>query len=88
MVVGSVSFSRRRKIEKSTRQFRVRHHDTIARLEVQPDDFELVVERHEEIVARLKELGYIYVTLDLQGFRSGSMNEARRAPAQEITLVV
>jgi uncharacterized protein len=32
-------------------------------------------------------LGYVYVTLDLQGFRSGSMNEARKAKAQEITLV-
>jgi uncharacterized protein len=70
------------------RQFRVRHHDTIARLEVQPDDLALVVEQREAIVARLKELGYVYVTLDLQGFRSGSMNEARRPRAQEITLVV
>ena len=70
------------------RQFRVRHHDTIARLEVQPEDIVLVVEQREAIVARLKELGYVYVTLDLQGFRSGSMNEARRARAQEITLVI
>jgi uncharacterized protein len=70
------------------RQFRVRHHDTIARLEVQPEDFALVVEQREAIVARLKELGYVYVTLDLQGFRSGSMNEVRRSRAQEITLVV
>jgi pyridinium-3,5-biscarboxylic acid mononucleotide sulfurtransferase len=69
-------------------QFRVRHHDTIARLEVQPEDFQLVMEWREAIVARLKELGYVYVTLDLQGFRSGSMNEARRARSQEITLVV
>ena len=70
------------------RQFRVRHHDTIARLEVQPEDVALVVEQREAIVARLKDLGYVYVTLDLQGFRSGSMNEVRRSRAQEITLVV
>ena len=70
------------------RQFRVRHHDTIARLEVQPEDFALVVERREAIVDRLKQLGYVYITLDLQGFRSGSMNEVRRPRAQEITLVV
>jgi uncharacterized protein len=70
------------------RQFRVRHHGTIARLEVEPDDFALVVDQHEAIVTRLKELGYIYVTLDLQGFRSGSMNEMRRTRAQEITLVI
>jgi pyridinium-3,5-biscarboxylic acid mononucleotide sulfurtransferase len=69
-------------------QFRVRHHDTIARLEVLPEDFQLVMERREAIVARLKELGYVYVALDLQGFRSGSMNETRRARSQEITLVV
>jgi len=69
-------------------QFRVRHHDTIARLEVTPEDLPLVVEQREAIVARLKELGYVYVTLDLQGFRSGSMNEARRPRVQEIMLVV
>jgi uncharacterized protein len=68
-------------------QFRVRHHDTIARLEVLPEDLPIVVEQRERIVTRLKELGYVYVTLDLQGFRSGSMNEARKAKAQEITLV-
>jgi uncharacterized protein len=70
------------------RQFRVRHHDTIARLEVMLDDLQLVVERREAIVARFTELGYVYVTLDLQGFRSGSMNEVRRPRSQEITLVV
>src|SRR6185369_13316835 len=69
-------------------QFRLRHHDTIARLEVMPEDLPIVVEQREQIVARLKELGYVHVTLDLQGFRSGSMNEARKAKGQEITLVV
>jgi uncharacterized protein len=69
-------------------QFRVRHHDTIARLEVLPEDMPAVVQHHDAIVAKLKELGYVYVTLDLQGFRSGSMNEARRAPSQEIALIV
>jgi pyridinium-3,5-biscarboxylic acid mononucleotide sulfurtransferase len=59
-------------------QFRVRHHDTIARLEVLPEDLPAVVAQRDVIVARLKELGYTYVTLDLQGFRSGSMNEAPR----------
>jgi uncharacterized protein len=69
-------------------QFRVRHHDTIARLEVLPEDLPRVMEEREAIVARLKELGYTYVTLDLQGFRSGSMNEARRGASQEIALIV
>jgi uncharacterized protein len=66
----------------------VRHHDTIARLEVLPEDLPIVVEQRERIVARLKELGYVYVTLDLQGFRSGSMNEARKPRPQEIALIV
>jgi uncharacterized protein len=69
-------------------QFRVRHHDTIARLEVLPEDLPIVVEQRDRIVARLKELGYVYVTLDLQGFRSGSMNEARKPRPQEIALIV
>ncbi len=60
--------------------FRVRHHGDIARLELQLADLPRAIEIREELVNRLKALGYIYVTLDLQGFRSGSMNEplARR----------
>ncbi len=69
------------------RQFRVRHHDTIARLELLPEDIGIVVEQRDAIVRRLKELGYTYVTLDLQGFRSGSMNEARKPKPQDIMLV-
>ena len=69
-------------------QFRVRHHDTIARLEVLPEDLPIVLEQRERIIARLKELGYVYVTLDLQGFRSGSMNEARKPRSQEIALIM
>lgn len=57
------------------RQLRVRHHDGVARIEVEPGDMAGLVEHRERIVARLKELGYQYVTLDLAGFRSGSLNE-------------
>lgn len=59
------------------RQCRVRHHDKIARIELPKEELARVFleGHHEPIVARLKELGYAYVTLDLQGFRSGSMNE-------------
>lgn len=59
------------------RQFRVRHHDRLARLELAPDEMARLWEdgRHEAIVKRFRELGYGYVTLDLQGFRSGSANE-------------
>jgi len=59
------------------RQFRVRHHDRLARLELAPDEIALLWEngRQDAIVKRFRELGYGYVTLDLQGFRSGSANE-------------
>ena len=58
-------------------QFRVRHHGDIARLELGPTDFERIFRDGliEEVTQRLKALGYCYVTLDLEGFRSGSMNE-------------
>ena len=58
-------------------QFRVRHHGDIARLELGPTDFERLFRDGliEQVTQRLKALGYFYVTLDLEGFRSGSMNE-------------
>ena len=56
-------------------QLRVRHHDDVARIEVPADDFEAVLEHRDEIIEELQALGYNYVTLDLTGFRSGSMNE-------------
>lgn len=58
-------------------QFRVRHHDTVARIEVPRIEFARLLEGEtvDRIIAGIKEAGYTYVTLDLQGFRSGSMNE-------------
>ncbi len=56
-------------------EFRVRHHDTIARIEVQPKDIDKVMGERLRIVEKLQELGFKYVTIDLQGFRSGSLNE-------------
>jgi len=59
------------------REFRVRHHDTIARIELGEKELSLFLEggRRNEIVLHLKSLGYKYITLDLEGYRSGSMNE-------------
>lgn len=59
------------------REFRVRHHDQLVRLEIAPSEMERVLRRDliEELAMRFRELGFKYVTLDLQGFRSGSMNE-------------
>ncbi|MDP6633901.1 MAG: ATP-dependent sacrificial sulfur transferase LarE [Phycisphaerae bacterium] len=56
-------------------QCRVRDHDTIARIEVPAEDVVRAAELRQTLVDKLKALGYAYVTLDLQGFRSGSMNE-------------
>lgn len=54
---------------------RLRVHGDTARIEVDPDDFSAVLSERAGIVRYLKELGYTYVTLDLEGFRSGSMDE-------------
>ncbi len=54
---------------------RVRDHGTIARVEVPAEDIQAAAAQRERIVEPLKAMGYAYVTLDLQGFRSGSMNE-------------
>jgi uncharacterized protein len=58
------------------RQFRVRHHDRLARLEIAKDELARLWEdgRQEAIVARLRALGYLYVAVDLAGFQSGSAN--------------
>jgi uncharacterized protein len=58
------------------RQFRVRHHDRLARLEIPLDEIPRLWQegRHEAIVARFRELGYLYVAVDLAGFQSGSAN--------------
>jgi pyridinium-3,5-biscarboxylic acid mononucleotide sulfurtransferase len=60
------------------RSFRVRHHGEIARLEIAREEMARLWEdgRAEIIAERLGELGFIHVTLDLKGFRSGSLNEA------------
>jgi len=57
------------------RQLRVRHHDQIARIEVTEKDMDILIQNRQQIVNKLKELGFKYVTMDLQGYRTGSMNE-------------
>ena len=65
---------------KGFEQFRVRIHDMIARIEILPAEFEKIIQpaTREEIVSKLKEYGFKYVSLDLQGYRTGSMNESLR----------
>lgn len=64
-------------LDMGFRQFRVRIHGTMARIEVLPEEFERLMreENRRGIADRLKEFGFSYVTLDLQGYRTGSMNE-------------
>jgi uncharacterized protein len=59
------------------KQVRVRHYQSLARIEVYPEEMSRLMDGslREKVVNRLKRIGYRYVTLDLQGFRSGSMNE-------------
>ncbi|WP_027718851.1 ATP-dependent sacrificial sulfur transferase LarE [Desulfovirgula thermocuniculi] len=70
-VAGAERFLRRLGVP----DLRVRDHGRLARIEVPPEYAELVLRRSGEVVAELKALGYIYVSLDLEGLRSGSMNE-------------
>jgi uncharacterized protein len=58
-------------------EFRVRHHDTVVRIEVNPQDIDMVTKEpnRSKIIEKLKSLGFKFVTVDLQGFRSGSLNE-------------
>ena len=62
------------------RVFRVRHHDTLARLEIGKDEMARALEpaTSEVIVRQLRALGYQHVTIDLQGYRLGSLNDALR----------
>ncbi|MFQ6055391.1 MAG: ATP-dependent sacrificial sulfur transferase LarE [Methanosarcinales archaeon] len=56
-------------------QLRVRDHDGLARIEVPIDELKILIYNNKNIAKHLKDLGFNYVTLDLEGFRSGSMDE-------------
>jgi uncharacterized protein len=60
--------------------FRVRDHGDLARVEVPAEEISRAARLREQLSSRLAELGYAYVTLDLKGFRSGSLNETLSAP--------
>jgi len=63
--------------ELGFKEFRVRHHDSLVRLEIAPSEMKLALKADvvENLARRFRELGFKYVTLDLHGFRSGAMNE-------------
>jgi len=56
-------------------QVRVRHHGNLARIEVPGAYFGLIAENSKNISSKLKDIGYTYISLDLEGYRTGSMNE-------------
>ncbi|HXV79173.1 MAG TPA: TIGR00268 family protein, partial [Candidatus Binatia bacterium] len=65
------------------REFRVRYHGDLARIEVAQDEFHRWFEKatRNTVVEKFKQVGFRYVSLDLQGYRTGSMNEGLRRPA-------
>ncbi|WP_374703036.1 hypothetical protein [Neobacillus cucumis] len=54
---------------------RVRIHQDIASIEVEPAYMKIILENHDSIERKLQEFGYKYITLDLIGYQSGSMNK-------------
>ena len=56
------------------KEFRVRHHGNIARIEVSPRDFEIILKNRENISLKFHSLAFTYISLDLDGFKSGSLN--------------
>lgn len=76
--------------ELGFRQLRVRHHGDVARIEVPTADIPRLVdeETSRQVVARMKEAGFIYVTIDLEGFRSGSMNEVLKTERKPDLLIL
>ena len=63
--------------ELGFRQFRVRVHGRMARIEVEPEEFARIIQQEvrSEITEKFREYGFTYVALDLSGYRTGSMNE-------------
>lgn len=62
---------------------RVRHHGEIARIEIPPRNFETVLQNKDKITRKFHELGFIYISLDLDGFKSGSLNAVLKSKNNE-----
>ena len=73
--LGMVDKAEQLLLDLGFHQLRVRIHGTIARIEVLPDEFEKLLQNRTQIVTAFKGYGFSYVTMDLQGYRMGSMNE-------------
>ena len=73
--LGMVDRAEQLLLDRGFHQVRVRVHGDLARIEIEPAEFEKLLAIREEIVASLKIYGFTYVTMDLTGYRTGSMNE-------------
>jgi uncharacterized protein len=78
-LLGQVDRAERSLHEMGFRQVRVRHHGPVVRIELEPPDIARAVELRERIVAAMRDAGYLYAALDLEGYRSGKMNDMVRA---------
>jgi uncharacterized protein len=74
--VGQIERTERYLRSLGLKQVRIRHHGNIARIEVTEGDLDVVMAHRREIAEELKRAGFVYITLDIEGFRSGSMEEA------------
>jgi uncharacterized protein len=75
-LLGRIERAEQVLVEMGFSQYRVRHHGEVARLELMPDEFAIAITRHAELVTAIKACGYEFVALDLNGFRSGSLNHS------------
>ncbi|AEJ42748.1 hypothetical protein TC41_0790 [Alicyclobacillus acidocaldarius subsp. acidocaldarius Tc-4-1] len=72
--------------ELGFRQVRARQHgESMVRIEVPPEEIPALVGVRELVIAKLKEIGYAYVSVDLEGYRSGSSNEVLNTPMHTST---
>ncbi len=73
--LGMVDKAEQLLIDLGFSQVRVRIHDKLARIEIKKEEFQKLIEVSDEVHSYLKELGFTYVSMDLGGYRTGSMNE-------------
>ena len=79
--LGMVDKAEQLLLDLGFRQVRVRIHGTMARIEILPDEFDKLISENvrNQITASFREIGFTYVTMDLIGYRTGSMNEVIKA---------
>ncbi|MGH9118009.1 MAG: ATP-dependent sacrificial sulfur transferase LarE [Acidimicrobiales bacterium] len=82
-VLGRIERAERALHDLGFAALRVRHYGDVARIEVPVSDLASILDRRSEVVAAVRSAGYRYVTLDLEGLRSGNLNDALRRSATE-----